>query len=75
MMIYDKNAKYEKQRRLSSDPTLWVFLNERTAGTASRSSTGEMSGIHEPGVLCIAGLNKYLVNNGALTSFLINKSS
>lgn len=39
----------------------------------SRSSTSWKSGTQEPGALCIAGLNKYLWDNGAWTSFLINK--
>lgn len=39
----------------------------------SRSSTSWESGTQEPGALCIAGLNKYLWDNGAWTSFLINK--
>lgn len=72
-MTYYKNAKYGKQRRLSLTQCVG-FLNERAAVPRRGSgSTNWKSGTQEPGALCIAGLNKYLWNNGAWTSFLINK--
>ena len=73
MMIYRKNAKYEKQRRPFSDPMLWAFLMKGRPGTVSPQQRRLEIRTHKSGMLCRAGLNKYLLNNGALTSCLINK--
>lgn len=40
MMFYCKNAKYEKQRRPFSDPTLWVFLRKRAAVSPRQHQLG-----------------------------------